>query len=183
MSWTPNPQHDTWFRAAADTDCAQSYGRLFTSLYSGLCEFARKYVSVGEDAEEIVSEVFLRVWKKRKDLVLSGPIHYYLLMAVRNQAIDYLRKQSKWQVTELLDGAYLSHEPDIHTRMADQEALQQVERLIHGLPPQCQRVFCLSRYEGMKYQEIAVSLGISLKTVETQMSRALKRLRTAYSVH
>ncbi len=177
-----DPQYDIWFAQAANDDSQEAFGKLFKALYGTLCSFALKYAPCNEDAEEVVSEVFLKVWNKRKELELTTSIRYYLVVCVRNQCVDLIRKESKWRKTDLSQAAVASHEPDITRRMADREALTYIEGIIDALPRQCQHVFRLSRYEGLKYEDIARTMGISVKTVETQISRALKRLRTAYAV-
>ncbi|MBV6645583.1 MAG: RNA polymerase sigma-70 factor [Cyclobacteriaceae bacterium] len=152
---------------------------LYKRLYNQLCHLSMRVVRTREAAEEIVNDVFNKLWTRRSEINLTGSPKSYLFVSVRNQSLDYLRKYKKEQFNEDIDevGFSLSNDQDPHDIATFNELYDKIQEGIGQLPPQCQRIFKMSREEGLKYKEIAAELGISIKTVETQMGRALKTLR------
>jgi RNA polymerase sigma-70 factor (family 1) len=154
-----------------------AFQSLFKKMYSPLCQFCVKFVHVREVAEELVSDVFYNIWKNRNRIIVTSP-KAYLFTAVRNKGYDHLRKikRSVW-----VDLEAATHIPadvtNSQDRMIHEELTSHLERSVSSLPKQCRLIFELSRDHGMKYKEIATMLNISIKTVETQMGRALKHLR------
>ena len=127
-------------------------------------------------AEEIVSDVFFNIWVKRKSLKITGSIKSYLYKAARNQAISYMRRPSfKYETLEEEIRQDPAQEPD--ALLIHQESVKGWQDRIDRLPNRCKLVFVLHRTENFTYQEIANLLEISEKTVENQMSKALKFLR------
>lgn len=159
----------------------QAFEILFRKYYMRLCGFAYKFISNREESEEIVQEVFLNIWKKRDQLKLDNEIRPYLFKSVQNLCFNFIEHQkvvdSYYSVIELV---YKNQAEDFNTYEAvlHNEFQSRVNAAIKTLPEQCRKVFQLSREDGMKYTEIAEQLGISVKTVETQMSRALSKLKT-----
>jgi RNA polymerase sigma-70 factor, ECF subfamily len=163
-------------------DNFNSFEWLFNNYYEMLCQHAMQYMGEQTAAQDVVSDVFARIWEKRKQLQIETSVKSYLYRSVTNQCIDLLRK-SYYKKTVLVDtfgqgetqcdlgGSYFSAET--------KELASAIELAIRQLPRQCGIIFRLSREAGMKYQEIATELCISVKTVETQMSRAFKALRVA----
>lgn len=161
-----------------DWNDAEGYKKLFYSFYPVLCEKAASIVSCQQKAEEIVSDVFIKIWLNRDQLTIKSSLPAYLHMAVRNQSIDYLRRWAKRRMIngELppdSDSGYSSPEE----YLIFSETNQEVQDAIEALPPRGRHIFKLSRDEGLKYQEIADKLNISIKTVETHMRRSLIFLR------
>jgi RNA polymerase sigma-70 factor (family 1) len=158
-------------------DDYNAFERLFHKMYTPLCSFCERIVLIREVAEELVSDVFYTIWKNRARIKVASP-KSYLYTAVRNRGFDYLRGVHRMSWCELEHAANVPSEN--HTL---QEALEHAELEWHisqgigMLPKQCKLIFELSRDEGLKYREIAQELSISVKTVEAQMGRALKRLR------
>ncbi|SKC87064.1 RNA polymerase sigma-70 factor [Ohtaekwangia koreensis] len=154
-----------------------AFQKLFTDMYPHLCVFCVKFVHVKEVAEELVSDVFYTIWKNREQITMTSP-KAYLYTAVRNRAFDYLRKIKKTIWCDLDEITQLAAENiDSQELLIQQEFNSRVEKSVASLPRQCRLIFELSRDHGFKYKEIATKLNISIKTVETQMSRALKHLR------
>ncbi len=151
---------------------------LFRSHYSGLCRFAVGFVKDDETAREIVQEAFVNLWEKRHSIDPAGPVKTYLSTSVRNRCLNHLRDTKKFSpgliALEESSVTGTSHQPD---RMGEQELHDRIETAIRGLPDKCREIFRLSREQNLKYQEIADRLSISVKTVETQMSKALQHLR------
>jgi len=151
---------------------------LFRSLYKPLYRFAMSYVKADEDAREIVQDAFVTLWEKRHTLDLSKSVKSYLSTTVRNKCLNHLRDNRKFS-RELLDLENLREEaayeqPD---NLVEREIRDKINTSIEELPEKCREIFILSRYHHLKYQEIAGRLQISVKTVETQMSKALQHLR------
>lgn len=151
---------------------------LFKSQYKALCFFAMKYVKDYEASREIVQDVFLRLWEKREKMDPSKSLKAYLGTAVRNRCINYLRDHKKFN-HDLMD--IEEYNPDMTAVPADKLVEADIRTRIGEakaeLPEKCREIFVLSREEHLKYQEIAVKLNISVKTVETQMSKALQHMR------
>ena len=161
----------------------QAYKELFTSLYSYLFRFAKTLVKDKETAEEIVSDVFIKVWEKRKKLQKIHNLKVYLYIATRNIAFNYLDKQKRTATNPLEDipieltSVYIDPEQLMIT--ADMLAL--IHLAINQLPPQCRIIFKLTKEDGLKYREVAEILNLSIKTVENQLSIALHKISKTVS--
>ena len=147
----------------------------FKSLHSYACTITRDPVA----AEEIVQNVFVRLWEKKEDIQIRENISVYLYRAVHNGSLNHL-KHLKVKV------AYQTHAMRRHTvndsgkaseKVTMGELEQNLQKALHELPEQCRTIFQLSRFGELKYREIADRLGLSVKTVENQMGKALRLLR------
>jgi RNA polymerase sigma-70 factor (family 1) len=153
-----------------------SYRELFLSYYKPLTAFALKFVSDRESAKDIVQSVFVKLYERRDTLSIEENIKSYLYQAVSNASINQLKKDS---VRLGHQGGFVNEQTDIFF----QDALEQTEEelrihnAINALPPQCRKIFIMSRLEEKKNQDIAEELAISIRTVETQISNALRALR------
>ncbi len=158
----------------------QAYKDLFESLYGELCNYAYTFLNDDAAAEDVVQETFIRLWQRHQEMIGIPNIKPYLYRAVRNNSISALRKlqveQSHQKGFEQL--ADISEEPSENEK---REAKPHYEKLIYeaiaNLPPQCREVFTRCRVQGMTHQQAANELGLSAKTVENYMGRALKILR------
>lgn len=160
---------------------AADFERLFRTRFKPLVVYALRFVKDLETARGLVQDVFITLWEKREALVSSqGEPAAYLTTSVRNRCLNYLRDQRKFN-RDLLDFEGLMPDDD-STQPSDGIELSQlnseITAAISQLPEKCRQIFTMSRFDGKKYQEIADELGISIKTVETQMSRALTHLRS-----
>ena len=151
---------------------------LFRSLFQGLVLFALKYVPDQDTAKEIVHNVFLNLWEKREKVDSSSSLKSYLFTSVHNRCLNFIRDEKKFDRDEShierLDSTQFADGTD---RLEEQELEQRIFDALQALPEKCREVFTLSRFEELKYAEIAEKLHISVKTVEAQMSKALKILR------
>ncbi|MCW3462294.1 RNA polymerase sigma-70 factor [Chitinophaga nivalis] len=159
---------------------------LFKQYYAALCAFAFEFVNRHELAEEIVQDTFVKIWERYEELDIQVSEKAYLYRAVQNNCLNFI-KQDKIKAqygSELMQqlesrisllGMSSFHSPVEKLEHSELELL--AEKAIRKLPPQCQDVFRLSRFEQLSYPEISHRLGISINTVKTQMTRALQRLR------
>ena len=150
---------------------------VFRSFYPALCRYAGSIVNDDDQAEDIVQQVFINIWEKRHTITFHVSAKSYLYRAVHNRCLNYLEQNKVRQMyaSENSTMAEPASPPDLpqHQR----ELQLQITNAINKLPEQCRIIFKLSRFEEMKYAEIAAHLGISIKTVENQMGKALRVLR------
>lgn len=150
-----------------------SFEEIFKLHYKGLCRIANKVLNDKAAAEDVVQDVFLKLWVKREDIPVIQSVKSYLYKSTINASLNYLSGRKR--TTRLHDWELVraSEAQGIQSKELD----SQVDQAINRLPPKCKTIFVLSRQEGMKYQQIADHLGISVKTVENQMGKALQILR------
>ena len=151
---------------------------LFRSHFAGLCYFAQKYVKDYESAKEIVQDAFISMWEKRETIDMGRPVKSYLTMVIHNKCTNYLRDNRKFD-QYILDIENLLDVPEYESSdilVADELKIK-IDAAISELPEKCREIFVMNRYENLKYKEIADKLQISVKTVETQMSKALQHMR------
>ena len=165
-----------WLRKLAAGDQA-GLDALFRHYYAELCRSAYRILLDAAAAEDVVQEVFVTLWRKRGRLAKIEQPGPYLRRAVRNRSLNY-RRDNHQQTVDLDDAPEPMTPPDITGRPLDQAELDRlVEQAIATLPERSRLVFVLSRYEALSQKEIAAQMGISVKTVENQMTRALRLLR------
>jgi len=164
-----------WVKKIINGD-EQSFESLFNTYCQKLINFSRRYVFDKEIAENIVQDVFVMVWTNKGSLDYSKSIKTYLFTAVKNNSFKYLRhlnvERAHSDIT--LDA---NEEIDPANKIEKSETADQIQREINNLPEKCREIFSMSKFDKLKYSEIADILDISIKTVETQMGRALKKLR------
>ena len=162
---------------AIKMDDTEAYEKIFRAYYRPMTAYAFRFLGNLADSESIVQDVFLRLWQKRREIIITSSLMHYLFRSVKNHCINFLeheRIKSRYQVlviqheTDRYDYTEFFPEPDL---------MKRIEEAIAALPPKRQEIFRLAREEGLKYREIAEKLELSVKTVETQMSLALKQLR------
>ncbi len=152
-----------------------AFEALFRLYYRPLCAFAMGYLKDADQAEDLVQDLFFRLWLDRGKLNISTSAKAYLYTAVRNRCLNALRSGAKVRaLNEEVDDRL---QDDERTEDEHAERIARVQAAVEALPVERRKVFKLSRYEGLKYHEIAERLGISVKTVENQMGMALKTLR------
>lgn len=157
------------------------FKELFDMYYHSLLIYAYQKVNDWAVAEDMVQEVFLSMWAHREQIDFDMPLRGYLFRAVHNQCVNYLQSRhfalsvsgneaSVWLHREIV-------EYNQHDRLLLKELADEIFFFIDTLPEQCRKVFKLSRQDGLKNKEIAALLGISEKTVESHIGKALKDLR------
>lgn len=159
-----------------------AYQRLYGYFFPRLYKFANTYLHAPELAEEVVSDVFIKIWQKRTALSRIGNITLYLYISTKNRSIDYARNRSRRQmvfVNESLQSNSVSGDQHADQLLFRNELLLQVREAIQKLPPQAGLVFKLVKEDGLKYREVARLLGLSQKTVENHMTLALRKFAEA----
>jgi len=159
-----------------------AFETLYKKYYIFLCLIAEHIVRNPSDAEEIVTDVFVKIWNIREKINITSSIKAYLVKAVHNTSINFLeRNKISNKLTDSLNNSdykFLAWDSDYPLgQLYEKEIMNILEHGISALPDACQQIFILSRNENMKYIEIADKLGISINTVKTQMKIALARLR------
>jgi len=154
------------------------FEQVFKEHFKNLHSYAYTMIRDSADAEEMVQQVFFKLWDRSGNLTLSGTIGSYLYRAVHNECLNFLKHQ-KVRARHQLHVAYsMKHEPTQQPLTNDPQMLEEkYTQALQELPEQCRTVFQLSRFENLKYREIADRLGISVKTVENHMGKALRLLR------
>lgn len=162
-------------------DDQKAFEELFRIFYERLLKFCIAYIHDKEHAEEIVSNVFLKIWMKRKELPAIQNPEIYLFISVKNHSLNYLKQYSSYKVVFLEDeGVHeLVNTHDAGKEMERKELRFKMNQAIETLPDQCKIIFMLVKEEGLKYKEVAHILDISPRTVETQLVRAMKKLSMA----
>lgn len=161
------------------------FQQLFNAEYGKLCRYALSYVQDEQTAEDVVQETFVKIWESKQDLITEPHIRFYLVTAVRNNCISLLRK--KKSSNEHYSDQLPEPDPEPFFIRAEQlqetdERKEQLRNLLNKLPPKCKEVFLLIKMQDMSYQQAADVLGISTKTVENHMGKALKLLREGVKV-
>ena len=146
---------------------------VFKNYYPHLVLLAQKYLSDKDLSESIVQSVFVKMWEKRREIEIRS-LKGFLVVAVRNRCTNELKHQ---QVVREYEKVNDSKDEAVWMTFNENVYLQKINNVIEELPEQRRRIFKMSRMDGLKYREIAEKLNISPKTVEVQMSKALKYLR------
>lgn len=169
-----------------------SFSELYLMYYPKLVRFAKEFVVLEEDAENITQDVFTDLWERRNAIDHIENVNAYLFRLVRNRCLDYLKHKVFEQ--KYAENVQASFEIELNLKLqsldrfdvSDISEGNETERLvrdaINSLPKRCRDIFLLSRMKGLKYREISEKLGISVNTVECQMGIALKKLRVKLNV-
>lgn len=175
-----SPQIQELQQRIALHDDQSAYKELFARLYNSLLQFACSFVRSPQVAEEIVSDVFIKVWKKRAGLIRIHNLKLYLFISTKNGALNYLRSQKK---SILLPEQYQVQLQSIwfdpEKLMLTAEMMNRIQKAINDLPPRCQLIFKLVKEDGLKYREVADLLNLSIKTIENQMTTAIRKIGLA----
>ncbi|MFD2574399.1 RNA polymerase sigma-70 factor [Spirosoma soli] len=152
---------------------------VFRQHYNALCQYGYSFLKDWDDAEEVVQAVFMTIWEKRDGLEINISLKSYLYRAVHNRCLNrikHLTVQAEHRSHVAAEVGQL-YEAPAQVLMAN-ELSDRLQEAIQQLPDQCRLIFTMSRFEELKYQEIADRLGLSIKTVENQIGKALRILRT-----
>jgi RNA polymerase sigma-70 factor (ECF subfamily) len=170
---------DTEIVSAIRQGHESAFEQMFRTYYERLCHYANSLLKDEDEAEEMVQTVFLSIWEKRSELEITLSLKAYLYRAVHNHCLNKIKH---YQVRETHREYSLYYQPQGYEAVTETiygtELEERIEEAVSRLPEQCQLVFRLSRFEELKYQEIADRLGLSIKTIENQIGKALRILRS-----
>ena len=164
----------------ADYEDAAAYKKLFFYFFLPLKSFSYSILKSKEAAEEAVSDIFIEIWARRKQLLEIEDLRMYLYISVRNASLRRLQQTQKTTMLSLddLEVEFASPDPNAETFLINNELAQKIDAAIESLPQQCKIIFKLAKQDNLKYKEIAQLLNISVKTIDNQLSTALKKIAT-----
>ncbi len=158
-----------------------AFEQLFRKFRPGLVAFATSIIGRSNDAEELVHDVFIAIWNRESNDLDPNGIKSYLFTSVKNRCLNFIKK-SKLDVTDINDESpVFDANVNAHTSMVAKESEKRIQLLIDQLPKKCKQVFLMSRMYELSYKEIAEILEITPKTVENQISIALKFLKENFN--
>jgi len=168
-----------------------AFQQLYSNYFVPLCVYAKQYTRSKEIAEEIVQDVFLNIWELRGQFKITVSLKAYLFTAIRNQCLNHLKhlqvvEEYNNYYTQLLKDAqdyYILSQETGDSIMIANELEKSIMEAIDSLPDGCKKIFIMSRFEGLKHQDIADKLNVTLHTVHKQISIALDKLRIALKIN
>ncbi|MFH2142332.1 MAG: RNA polymerase sigma-70 factor [Bacteroidota bacterium] len=156
----------------------KSFEALFREYFVPLCSYARKFIYDMDSSKEIVQDVYINLWEKRDTIEMDKSVKSYLYTSVHNRCLNHIRDNKKFDKGNIrIEHTHYDREWVDNDKLVEAENENKIMNSINSLPQKCREIFILSRFEQLKYNEIAEKTGISVKTVEAQMSKALKLLR------
>jgi RNA polymerase sigma-70 factor (family 1) len=163
-------------------DNEQALEQLFRKYYAQLVRFAREIVKSKDQAEDMVQEVFVKIWDRRDSLTINSQVKSYLFVAVKNHCFNQLKlNERKYWMEDGMEDDIRIATTEAHSKLDTQQLEQRIRSAIEALPPKCGLIFKMSRFEEKTYKEIAEILDLSVKTVENQMGKALMLMRQSLS--
>jgi RNA polymerase sigma-70 factor (ECF subfamily) len=172
-------------RRIVDDDDKYAFTELYKTMHKGLYDFSVSIVKLKEPAEEITADVFIRLWERRH-IVPHTKIRscsLYLFMCIKNASLNYLRSYKRVESIDF-ENISMPHwrlDANPEELMITAEMVSRLNSAVSSLPPKCATIFRLVKEEGLRYKEVAQLLEISEKTVENQISIALKKIQQAIS--
>lgn len=155
----------------------ESFNQVFRRYYSPMVRFCIRYVADSDLASEIVQDLFVKLWSNREKISFNTSFESYMLTSVRNSALTYINKERSHAEANLRIYSEESDNTDPSETLQSNNLEESYRKILKDMPEKRREVFLASRYDGLKYSEIAEKLGISQKTVEAQMSAAIKQLK------
>jgi len=168
----------------SDQDWENLFQSIYSDYYPSLCVFAKTFLYDGDEAEEIVQGVILKLWEQKESIDGINSLKSYLYRAVRNTCLNFIKHQKL--ETKYKDSAWVELkkiESDFIDPYQNTELEEHINSAIQELPDRCKEVFEMSRFDGFKNKEISERLDISIKAVEANITRALSTLRKKIAVY
>lgn len=158
----------------------QAFKLLFLNYYGPLCNYIYRYTGQFELAEELVSDLFITIWKKAESIEIKKSVKSYLYTCAKNALSSYMKSGQQNRLTgmEEISTDIIDNSENSQAHLEFTELQNEIKRAINILPGKCRQIFILNRIDGLKYAEISELLGISEKTVEHQISKGLHSIRT-----
>lgn len=163
----------------------QAFEKVYNYYHKKLIVFSRNYTRSKELAEEVVEDVFVKLWCKRENVTQIKNLNIYIYTAVKHQSLNAISKEARRLVTELLEVSEYdvqSEDNSPHDLLVTSELMQSVQSAIESLPPRCKLIFQLVREDQLRYKEVSEILNISVNTIDAQMAIAVKRLCSALNI-
>jgi RNA polymerase sigma-70 factor (ECF subfamily) len=158
-----------------------AFGQLYIAFMPSLVQFAQSILKNKELAEEVVSDVFIKIWQNRTNILNIANFKLYLYVSTKNTSFNYLSRHFRKEVVSLdemsLPISSISYNPE--EMMITSEVINRINAAISMLPPRCKLIFKLVKEDGLRYNEIADLLNISVKTIDNQMAIAVKKIGNA----
>lgn len=175
---TSFPDTEAFLREAFRKDEWEGCTLLFDHYYAPMCSHAVRFVYSKEYAEDVVADVFREFWQKRQFERVNTSFRTYLFRAVRNRSMNMIKRELRQTVPieDTLTTHTTAMKPDDH--MMYDQFYRSIQNCVDQLPPMCKKVFLMSRFENIPHREISSLLGISIRTVESHISKALAALRS-----
>jgi RNA polymerase sigma-70 factor (ECF subfamily) len=172
----PN-SHNSHFKIHLDSD-SPAFDQIYLDNFPALHRYAYTIINDRELAEEMVHQVFLKILERKEPIKVHTSMKAYLFRSVNNECLNHIKHEKVKQNYQTYATSNMANQVENpSSTLAYKELEKHLTKAINGLPEQCRTIFQLSRFEELRYGEIANQLGISIKTVESQISKALKRLR------
>ena len=163
----------------------QAFEKIYNYYHKKLISFSNNYTKSKELAEEVVEDVFVKLWFKRENVAQIENLNVYLYTSIKHQSLNAISKEARRVVTELLEitefDVHSEHNTP-HDLLVTSELMQSVQSAINTLPPRCKLIFQLVREDQLKYKEVAAILNISVNTIDAQMAIAVRRLCSALNL-
>jgi RNA polymerase sigma-70 factor, ECF subfamily len=172
-------QNDPELIADVNVGNKEAFAAIYRAHFSGLCDFTYYITQDAEVAKELVQDTFMAIWEQRRTWSPHSTIRSYLYKAVKNRSLDFLKHQKVVRKYEQNNQNSESDDRNQDDQISQRELATAIDKEIERLPEKCRIIFIMSRQQGLTYNEIAEVQGVSIKTVETQIGRALKKLRTS----
>ncbi|WP_341843681.1 RNA polymerase sigma-70 factor [Chitinophaga caseinilytica] len=165
-------------RRIQEEDDQAAFRELYLSLAPQLLKFAYLYIKSKFIAEEVVNDVFLRLWHRRQHLDEISDLKVYLYVGIRNGISNYFTRNKEWEHVDIdtVSDVALELAIDPEQQMISSELRTRIETAVAGLPPRCRVIFKLIREDGLKYREVAEILNLSVKTIENQVTIAIRKI-------
>ncbi len=157
----------------------KAFEQLFRFYYTPLCLYASGITGRRDVAEEIIQELFYKLWKDREQIQIFRSVKSYLYGAVRNQSLQYCEQEAVRNQYREHMASFAEESPDSSPleELEDRELEEAIERTLEKLPERRRKIFQMHRWQGLKYKEIAETLAISVKTVEAEMTKTHQLLK------
>lgn len=155
----------------------EAFNKLFRQLYTPLVRFSFRFVVDEDVAAEVVQDFFFKLWSNRENLNINSSFKSYMMQSVRNMSLTYINKERSHAETNLALYSEEGEDFDASEKLQGQNLEDAYRKIVAEMPEKRREVFMLSRFDGLKYAEIAEKLNVSQKTVETHMTAAIKQLK------
>lgn len=173
----PIPMNDSELVEAIQKGDKEVFAAFYRQYFIPLCQFAHYLTRDDLAAKELVQDAFLAVWEQRDTWQPAGTARSYMYRAVKNRSLDYIKHRKVVQNWEQVSRALPPEIQEDDDQLTASQLAAVIDKEVERLPEKQRMIFVMSRQQGLTYNEIADILGLSVKTIETQMGRALKKLR------